>query len=57
MKADEVTTYTRLLKNLWNMYAVCPDDRKAAIYADIMSVCDRMSEASQTAVIDNLILM
>lgn len=57
MKADEVTTYTRLLKNLWNMYAVCPDDRKAAIYADIMSVCDRMSEATQTAVIDNLILM
>ena len=54
MKADEVTTYTRLLKNLWNMYATSPASRKAAIYADITSIYERMSEETASAVIDNL---
>ena len=54
MKADDVTTYTRLLKNLWSMYATSPASRKAAIYADIARVYERMSEATATAVIDNL---
>ena len=54
MKTDEVTTYTRLLKNLWNVYAVSPASRKPAIYADIARIYERMSEATATAVIDNL---
>lgn len=54
MKADEVTTYTRLLKNLWSMYATSPATRKAAIYADIARVYERMSEETATAVIETL---
>ena len=54
MKADEVTTYTRLLKNLWSMYATSPASRKAAIYADIERTAAAMGDDLYTAVIDNL---
>ena len=57
MKTDEVTTYTRLLKNLWSVYAVSPAARKSAIYADIERTAAAMGDDLYTTVIDNLMTL
>ena len=55
MKVDDVLRFTNLLKNLWRLYAIIPDDRKNDVYADIQRVESRMSADTYTQVIDNLI--
>ena len=55
MQVDDVLRFTNLLKNLWRLYAIIPDDRKNDVYADICRVESRMSADTYTQVIDNLI--
>lgn len=55
MQVDDVLRFTNLLKNLWRLYAIIPDDRKNDVYADIQRVVSRMSADTYTQVIDNLI--
>jgi len=55
MQVDEILRLTNLLKNLWRLYAIIPDDRKNAVYADIQRVEKSMSADTYTAVIDRLI--
>jgi hypothetical protein len=55
MQVDDVLRFTNLLKNLWRLYAIIPDDRKNDVYADIQRVESRMSADTYTQVIDNLI--
>jgi hypothetical protein len=55
MQVDDVLRFTNLLKNLWRLYAIVPDDRKNDVYADIRRVESRMSADTYTQVIDNLI--
>ena len=55
MQVDDVLRFTNLLKNLWRLYAIIPDDRKNDVYADIQRVESRMCSDSYTQVIDNLI--
>jgi hypothetical protein len=55
MQVDDVLRFTNLLKNLWRLYAIVPDDRKNDVYADIQRVESRMSADTYTQVIDNLI--
>ena len=55
MQVDDVLRFTNLLKNLWRLYAIVPDDRKNDVYADICRVESRMSADTYTQVIDNLI--
>ena len=55
MQVDDVLRFTNLLKNLWRLYAIVPDDRKNDVYADISRVESRMSADTYTQVIDNLI--
>lgn len=54
MNTDQLTTYTRLMKNLWRIYAAAPAARKSAIYADIERTAAAMGDDLYTAVIDNL---
>lgn len=55
MQVDDVLRFTNLLKNLWRLYTIIPDDRKNDVYADIQRVESRMSADTYTQVIDNLI--
>ena len=55
MQVDDVLRFTNLLKNLWRLYAVIPEDRKNDVYADIQRVESQMTESTYTQVIDNLI--
>ena len=55
MQVDDVLRFTNLLKNLWRLYAIIPDDRKNDVYTDIRRVESRMSADTYTQVIDNLI--
>ena len=55
MQVDDVLRFTNLLKNLWRLYAIVPDDRKNDVYTDIRRVESRMSADTYTQVIDNLI--
>jgi len=55
MQVDDVLRFTNLLKNLWRLYAIIPDDRKNDVYAEICRVESRMSADTYTQVIDNLI--
>lgn len=57
MNTDQLTTYTRLMKNLWRIYAAAPAARKSAIYADIERTAAAMGEDLYTAVIDNLMTL
>ena len=57
MQVDDVLRFTNLLKNLWRLYAIIPDDRKNDVYADIQRVESRMSADTYTQVIDNLIML
>ena len=57
MQVDDVLRFTNLLKNLWRLYAIVPDDRKNDVYADIQRVESRMSADTYTQVIDNLIML
>ena len=55
MQVDDVLRFTNLLKNLWRLYTIIPDDRKNDVYADIQRVESQMTESTYTQVIDNLI--
>ena len=55
MQVDEILRLTNLLKNLWRLYAIIPEDRKNAVYADIKRVENSMNADTYTQVIDNLI--
>ena len=55
MQVDEILRLTNLLKNLWRLYAIIPEDRKNAVYADIKCVESSMNADTYTQVIDNLI--
>lgn len=55
MQVDDVLRFTNLLKNLWRLYAIIPEDRKNAVYADIKRVESSMNADTYTQVIDNLI--
>ena len=55
MQVDEILRLTNLLKNLWRLYAIIPEDRKNAVYADIKRVESSMTADTYTQVIDNLI--
>ena len=57
MNTDQLTTYTRLMKNLWRIYAAAPAARKSAIYADIERTAAAMCDDLYTAVIDNLMTL
>lgn len=57
MQVDDVLRFTNLLKNLWRLYAIVPDDRKNDVYTDICRVESRMSADTYTQVIDNLIML
>ena len=55
MQVDEILRLTNLLKNLWRLYAIIPEDRNNAVYADIKRVESSMNADTYTQVIDNLI--
>ena len=57
MQVDDVLRFTNLLKNLWRLYAIIPDDRKNAVYADICRVESRMNADTYAQVIDNLMTL
>ena len=57
MQVDDVLRFTNLLKNLWRLYAIVPDDRKNAVYADIRRVESRMNADTYSQVIDNLMTL
>ena len=57
MQVDDVLRFTNLLKNLWRLYAIVPDDRKNAVYADICRVESRMNADTHAQVIDNLMTL
>lgn len=57
MQVDDVLRFTNLLKNLWRLYAIVPDDRKNAVYADICRVESRMNVDTYAQVIDNLMTL
>ena len=48
MQVGDVLRFTNLLKNLWRLYAIIPDDRKNDVYADICRVESRMSADTYT---------
>ncbi len=54
MQVDEIMRLTNLLKNLWRLYAIIPEDRKNAVYADIKRVESSMNADTYTSVIENL---
>ena len=57
MQVDDVLRFTNLLKKLWRLYAIIPEDRKNDVYADICRVESRMSADTYAQVIDNLMTL